>query len=82
MKHHNLDNFEFSQSYLFFYDKLERSYYYLNVIVETAKRGEPVGKLLLFIIICWDSDNNAYFRWSTYVLLAQCNDLSLYANYL
>ena len=32
---YNLDNFEFSQSYLFFYDKLERMNYNLECIIKT-----------------------------------------------
>lgn len=36
-KEYNLaDTFELSQSYLFFFDKLERANYFLNSIVETA----------------------------------------------
>lgn len=50
----NLENFEFSQSYLFFYDKLEKSNFFLEFIIETRKRAmddrelqdmlkEPIG---------------------------------------
>ena len=34
---YKLDNFEFSQSYLFFYDKLERMNYNLECIIKTKK---------------------------------------------
>ena len=37
IKKYKLEDFEFSQSYLFFYDKLERSNYFLNNIIETKK---------------------------------------------
>lgn len=51
MKQHNLEEFEFSQSYLFYWDKIERSYYFLNNIVDTAKRGETVdGRLVQFLL--------------------------------
>jgi bleomycin hydrolase len=75
MKHYNLEEFEFSQSYLFFYDKvlqnsiqlhqlnsdliyyfsvsfkLERCNYFLQNMVETYKRGEPVdGRLIAFLL--------------------------------
>lgn len=51
MKHFNLEEFEFSQSYLFFWDKIERCNYMLNNIVKTAKLGEPVdGRLVSFIL--------------------------------
>ncbi|XP_019869149.1 bleomycin hydrolase isoform X2 [Aethina tumida] len=51
MKHHNIEDFEFSQGYLFFWDKIERCNYFLNNIVETAKRGEMVdGRLVSFLL--------------------------------
>ena len=33
---HNLRNFEFSQTYFMFWDKLEKSNYFLNSVIETA----------------------------------------------
>lgn len=36
MKRHNLDSFELSQAYLFFYDKLEKANYFLEQILDTA----------------------------------------------
>ncbi|XP_016534477.1 bleomycin hydrolase-like [Poecilia formosa] len=51
MKKHNLEEFEFSQSYLFFWDKIERCYYFLHACVETAQRKEPVdGRLVQFLL--------------------------------
>lgn len=51
MKQYNLEEFEFSQAYFFYWDKIERSYYFLNNIVETAKRGEKVdGRLVSFLL--------------------------------
>ncbi|XP_063218773.1 bleomycin hydrolase isoform X2 [Bacillus rossius redtenbacheri] len=51
MKKYNIDEFEFSQSHLFFWDKIERCNYFLNNIVLTAKRGEPVnGRLVSFLL--------------------------------
>ncbi|KZL84293.1 bleomycin hydrolase [Colletotrichum incanum] len=45
MKRHNLDSFELSQSYLFFWDKLEKSNYFLEQIIDTA--GEDLdGRLV------------------------------------
>lgn len=47
----NIEEFEFSQSYLFFWDKIERCNYFLNNIVETTKRGEAVdGRLVSFLL--------------------------------
>ncbi|XP_058799413.1 bleomycin hydrolase isoform X2 [Phymastichus coffea] len=42
IKQHNLEEFEFSQNYLFFWDKIERSNYFLHNIVKTAKRGDAL----------------------------------------
>ncbi|KAK1157515.1 hypothetical protein AOXY_G25216 [Acipenser oxyrinchus oxyrinchus] len=51
MKKFNLEEFEFSQSYLFFWDKIERCYYFLHAYVETAQRKEPVdGRLVQFLL--------------------------------
>ncbi|XP_023014390.1 bleomycin hydrolase [Leptinotarsa decemlineata] len=51
IKQFNLDDFEFSQGYLFFWDKIERSNFFLNSIVESAKRNEDVdGRLVSFLL--------------------------------
>ena len=34
IKKYKLENFEFSQNYLFFYDKLEKANYFLNAIYD------------------------------------------------
>lgn len=48
-KHYNLEEFEFSQGYLFYWDKIERCHYFLNNIVQTA--GEDVdGRLVAFLL--------------------------------
>ncbi|KAI1091999.1 peptidase C1B, bleomycin hydrolase [Rostrohypoxylon terebratum] len=39
MKKYNLDSFELSQAYLFFWDKLEKSNYFLENIIETADQS-------------------------------------------
>lgn len=36
MKRHNLKNFELSQAYLFFWDKLEKANYFLEQILDTV----------------------------------------------
>ncbi|KAM6463149.1 bleomycin hydrolase [Liasis olivaceus] len=49
MKKLNIEEFEFSQSYLFFWDKIERCYYFLHAFIETAY--EPVdGRLVQFLL--------------------------------
>lgn len=55
MKKFNIEEFEFSQAFLFYWDKLERCYYYLNAFVDIAQRTgeekEPVdGRLSQFLL--------------------------------
>lgn len=51
IKAYNLDEFEFSQGFLFYWDKIERCNYFLTNIVETAERGEDVsGRLVSFLL--------------------------------
>lgn len=45
MKRHNLDKFELSQAYLFFYDKLEKANFFLEQILDTA--GEDLESQLI-----------------------------------
>ena len=48
-KKYKLENFEFSQSYLFFFDKLEKCNYFLENIIKTA--DEPVdGRLISHLL--------------------------------
>ncbi|ANB15794.1 Lap3p [Sugiyamaella lignohabitans] len=44
-KKYNLDDFQLSQAYLFFYDKLEKSNYFLQNIIETV--DEPLDSRLV-----------------------------------
>ena len=49
MKRLKLDQFEFSQSYLQFYDKLEKANWFLETMIETA--DEPTdGRLISFLL--------------------------------
>ncbi|KAA0201972.1 hypothetical protein HAZT_HAZT007251, partial [Hyalella azteca] len=46
-----LEEFEFSQAYIFFWDKLERCNYFLNIMVDCCRSGEPVdGRLMSFLL--------------------------------
>uniref|UniRef100_A0ABD2W3X4 Bleomycin hydrolase n=1 Tax=Trichogramma kaykai TaxID=54128 RepID=A0ABD2W3X4_9HYME len=51
IKAHNLEEFEFSQSYLFFWDKIERSNYFLHNIVKTAKRGDTQDSRVVHFLL-------------------------------
>ncbi len=48
IRRYDLDDFELSQNYLFFYDKLERSNYYLLNMIATASE-EPESRLFAFL---------------------------------
>lgn len=51
IKHYNIEEFEFSQAYLFYWDKIERCHYFLNNIIETALRGEEIsGRVVSFLL--------------------------------
>ena len=50
MRKHNLKNFQLSQSYLFFWDKLEKANYFLENILDTVEEpldGRLVQRLML-----------------------------------
>lgn len=55
MKKLNLEDFEFSQTYVYFWDKVERINYWLNTVVETARRGEARdSRLVAFLLqVCF-----------------------------
>lgn len=46
---------DYFYSYLFFWDKIERSHFWLNNIVETAKQGEKLeDRLVNFLLkVCF-----------------------------
>ncbi|XP_045172452.2 bleomycin hydrolase-like isoform X2 [Mercenaria mercenaria] len=51
MKKFNLEEFEFSQTYLFFWDKVERANYLLDAFVECARNGETYeGRLISHLL--------------------------------
>ncbi|CAH3151188.1 unnamed protein product, partial [Porites evermanni] len=51
VQHFNLEDFEFSQQYLYFWDRIERSYFFINVYEDLARKGEkPDGRLMMFLL--------------------------------
>lgn len=51
MKQHKVEDFEFSQNYLFFWDKIERFNYLMQAFVDTARRGEAAdGRLVQHLL--------------------------------
>lgn len=47
----NLEEFEFSQQYLFFWDKIERSFFFINTFEDLAQKGEKANdRLMMFLL--------------------------------
>lgn len=51
IKYYNVEDFEFSQGYLFFWDKIERCNYFLNNVVEVTRRNEAVDDRLMSFLL-------------------------------
>jgi bleomycin hydrolase len=67
MKRLNVDKFELSQSYLMFWDKLEKSNYFLETILATL--DEPAnGRLLMFLLQAPLQDGG---QWDMFVNLIE-----------
>ncbi|XP_068679039.1 bleomycin hydrolase-like [Montipora foliosa] len=51
VQHFNLEDFEFSQQYLYFWDRIERAYFFIDVYEKLARKGEdPDGRLMMFLL--------------------------------
>jgi len=69
MKKHNLSSFELSQAYLFFWDKLEKSNWFLEQVIETAE--EDLSSRLVQTLLAtpvsdggqWDMANNLVYKY-------------------
>jgi len=69
MKKHNLSCFELSQAYLFFWDKLEKSNWFLEQVIETAE--EDLSSRLVQTLLAtpvsdggqWDMANNLVYKY-------------------
>ncbi|PWG60128.1 aminopeptidase C [Bifidobacterium catulorum] len=66
MRRWGLDDFEFSETYLFFYDKLEKSNHYLEKILETI--DEPTDSRLFQAINDYPADDGGW--WAMFAALA------------
>ncbi|PJM75773.1 aminopeptidase C [Bifidobacterium simiarum] len=62
----NLDDFEFSETYLFFYDKLEKSNHYLEEVLATL--DEPTDSRLFQAINGYPADDGGW--WAMFAALA------------
>ena len=79
IKEKTMEDFEFSQGYLFFWDKIERSNYFLNAIADSYRRTpkeEVGGRLVSFLLgnpICdggqWDMVVNLVEKHGKYIVL-------------
>ena len=71
MKKMNLKEFEFSQSYIFFWDKIERANYFLESIIDTA--GRPDGDRTVDFLL--DNVANDGGQWNMFVSLVRKHGL-------
>ncbi|KAJ1678954.1 bleomycin hydrolase, partial [Spiromyces aspiralis] len=67
MKAQNIDEFEFSQSYLFFYDKLERANWFLENILDTLDEDLD-GRVVQYLLHDPISDGG---QWDMFVSLVE-----------
>ena len=63
----NIKNFELSQGYLFFYDKLEKSNYFLQAIIDTANKDID-DRLVRFLLFTPQQDGG---QWDMIVSIIQ-----------
>jgi len=69
MEKWNVEELELSQPYLFFWDKIERSNFFLNAFIETARKKEPVeDRLMSFLLNDPASDGG---QWAMLVNLVE-----------
>ena len=59
---HNLRNFEFSQTYFMFWDKLEKSNYFLNSVIETASENWD-SRLMMHLLHSPIQDGGQWDMW-------------------
>jgi bleomycin hydrolase len=63
MKKMNLEEFEFSQNYMLFWDKLERANYFLEAVIQTADR--PVDDRTVAFLLARPLDDGG--QWNMFV---------------
>lgn len=71
MKKMNLKKFEFSQSYIFFWDKIERANYFLESIIDTA--GRPDGDRTVDFLLANVANDGG--QWNMFVSLVRKHGL-------
>ncbi len=71
MRKMKLKNFEFSQNYTFFWDKIERSNYFLEAIVQTADR--PVDDRTVAFLLAHPIDDGG--QWNMFVNIVKKHGL-------
>jgi bleomycin hydrolase len=71
MKTMGLKDFEFSQNYAMFWDKIERANYFLEAVIETADR-DPDDRTVAFLL---DSVANDGGQWNMFVAIVNKHGL-------
>jgi bleomycin hydrolase len=72
MKKMNLKDFQFSQNYLFFWDKIERSNYFLEAVIDTADRPDG-DRTVDFLLSSPIGDGG---QWNMFVSLVKKHGLA------
>jgi len=67
MKHYDLTEFEFSQSYVFFYYKLESANYFLNSIVKLKQTGSQFGDVDRVMMHLLETPTQDGGQWDMFV---------------
>ena len=85
MRRHNLKEFELSQAYLFFWDKLEKANYFLEQILDTADE-DLEGRLVQTLLASpvgdggqWDMAANLVEK---YGLVGYCRSIFVLADFV
>ncbi|MCF0217591.1 MAG: hypothetical protein HUJ42_00900 [Malacoplasma sp.] len=60
--HYNLENFEFSQAYLHFWDKFEKANVFLNQMIEL--KNTSISDWKLFLLLNTPMQEGGFFDWS------------------
>ncbi|XP_060865392.1 bleomycin hydrolase-like [Metopolophium dirhodum] len=68
MKQYNIPQFEFSHAHLFFWDKIERSNFFLNAIVSTAKDGHTLDSRTVMHILKNPIEDGGYWNMAVNII--------------
>lgn len=68
MKRYNITQFEFSQAHVFFWDKIERSNFFLNAIVSTFKDGQSLDSRTVTYLLKNPIEDGGYWNMAVNII--------------